>query len=33
MPLESRNHILIGNEPAWRDCFIAITRFLEETGI
>lgn len=28
--LDSRNHILLGNEPAWRDCVEAIQAFLEE---
>lgn len=33
VPLESRNHILVGDEPAWRVCFEAIGQFLAENGI
>lgn len=33
VPLESRNHILVENEPAWRECFMAVTRFLAEQEI
>ena len=31
--LESRNHILVDQEPAWQVCLGAIHRFLEENGI
>lgn len=33
VPLESRNHILVDSEPAWRDCFTAVGRFIVEKGI
>ncbi len=31
--LESRNHILLGHEPAWETCMREITRFLGEHGL
>lgn len=31
--LESRNHILVDQEPAWQVCLEAIRRFLDEQGI
>ncbi len=33
VPLDSSNHILVENEPAWRDCVDAVGRFLVENGI
>ena len=33
VPLESRNHILLDNEPAWRVCFDAVGQFVEARGI
>lgn len=33
VPLESRNHILLDREPAWRTCVDAIGQFLAERGI
>lgn len=30
VPLESRNHILLGHEPAWMDCVTEISRFIQE---
>ena len=30
VPLESSNHILLGNEPAWRHCVEAVKLFLDE---
>ncbi len=33
VPLESRNHILVDDEPAWRVCFDAVSEFLAEYGI
>lgn len=33
VPLESRNHILVEGEPAWKVCVDAITQFLDENGI
>jgi pimeloyl-ACP methyl ester carboxylesterase len=33
VPLESRNHILVDQEPAWRVCVEAIGQFLAEKGI
>ncbi|MCK0168036.1 alpha/beta fold hydrolase [Jannaschia sp. S6380] len=33
VPLESRNHILLGDEPAWRVCRAASAAFLEEHGL
>jgi len=33
VPLESRNHILVDHEPAWRVCIEAANRFLTEKGI
>lgn len=33
VPLDSRNHILVDREPAWRDCVDAIGVFLAENGI
>ncbi|WP_253913269.1 alpha/beta hydrolase [Pseudoruegeria sp. HB172150] len=33
IPLESRNHILIDSEPAWKDCVEAIGQFLLEKNI
>jgi len=32
VPLDSRNHILLGHEPAWRDCVEAVGNFLLEIG-
>jgi pimeloyl-ACP methyl ester carboxylesterase len=33
VPLESRNHVLVGDEPAWRVCVDAVAEFLAEEGI
>ncbi len=33
VPLESRNHILVDHEPAWRTCLHAVGEFLMEHGI
>ena len=33
VPLESRNHILLDDEPAWRACVDAVAQFMAETGI
>lgn len=33
VPLDSSNHILVENEPAWKDCVEAVGRFLIENGI
>ena len=33
VPLESRNHILVDHEPAWRICVGTVAQFLEERGI
>ena len=33
IPLESRNHILVDHEPAWRVCVEAVAQFLAENGI
>ncbi|MBY6003046.1 alpha/beta fold hydrolase [Salipiger bermudensis] len=33
VPLESRNHVLVGYEPAWQTCMAAIRDFLTEYGI
>jgi pimeloyl-ACP methyl ester carboxylesterase len=33
VPLESRNHILVDHEPAWRVCVEAVAQFLAEEGI
>lgn len=33
VPLESRNHILVDREPAWRTCIATVGRFLAENGI
>ena len=33
VPLESRNHILVDHEPAWRVCFETVGEFLAERGI
>lgn len=33
VPLESRNHILVDHEPAWRVCLRTVGRFFAETGI
>jgi pimeloyl-ACP methyl ester carboxylesterase len=33
VPLESRNHILVENEPAWKVCFDTVAQFLAEEGI
>lgn len=33
VPLDSRNHILLGHEPAWKVCAEAITQFLEQHGV
>ena len=30
VPLESRNHILLDDEPAWRDCIEAVTAFMAD---
>ncbi|UOM34094.1 alpha/beta hydrolase [Acuticoccus sp. I52.16.1] len=33
VPLESRNHIIVDHEPAWKVCFECIGQFLAEHGI
>lgn len=33
VPLESKNHILLGHEPAWHTCMAEMQRFLAENGI
>ena len=33
VPLESRNHVLVDYEPAWRTCMEAVRSFLAEHGI
>ena len=33
VPLESRNHILLDDEPAWRTCVEAVANFMAEKGI
>lgn len=33
VPLESRNHILVDQEPAWRVCIEAIAKFLADKGL
>ena len=33
VPLESRNHILVEYEPAWKVCFDNVAQFLSENGI
>lgn len=33
VPLESKNHILLGHEPAWTTCLDETNRFLAEHGI
>ncbi|WP_245415256.1 alpha/beta fold hydrolase [Hoeflea marina] len=33
VPLESRNHILVDREPAWRVCLGTVAQFLAEKGI
>jgi pimeloyl-ACP methyl ester carboxylesterase len=33
VPLDSRNHILVGHEPAWATCVEAIGQFLADKGI
>lgn len=33
VPLESRNHVLVDYEPAWRTCMEAVRGFLAENGI
>ncbi|MBZ8132883.1 alpha/beta hydrolase [Afifella sp. IM 167] len=33
VPLESRNHILVDDEPAWQVCFETVGRFMREKGI
>lgn len=33
LPLDSRNHILVEYEPAWKVCFDAVTQFLAEKQI
>jgi pimeloyl-ACP methyl ester carboxylesterase/DNA-binding SARP family transcriptional activator len=33
VPLESRNHILVDHEPAWRVCVETVGQFLAEKGI
>lgn len=32
VPLEGRNHILLGGEPAWERCFTECAAFLDEVG-
>ena len=32
VPLDSRNHILMGHQPTWQVCAEAITEFLQETA-
>ena len=32
VPLDSRNHILVDSEPAWRDCISSVAQFLAEIG-
>ncbi len=32
VPLDSKNHILLGHEPAWRECVERIGDFLRRTG-
>ncbi len=33
VPLESRNHVLVGDEPAWQACAVAMYEFLAEEGL
>ena len=33
VPLDSRNHVLVGYEPAWQTGMAAIRAFLKEHGI
>lgn len=33
VPLDSRNHVLVGYEPAWQTCMTAIRDFLTEHDI
>lgn len=33
VPLDSRNHIMVDREPAWKVCFKAVGRFMTEKGI
>ncbi len=33
VPLDSRNHVLVDYEPAWRTCMQAIREFLDQHGI
>ncbi len=33
VPLESRNHILVDHEPAWRTCIGTVAQFLAEKGL
>ena len=33
LPLDSQNHVLVDDEPAWRVCTEAIADFLAENGI
>jgi len=33
VPLDSRNHILVDHEPAWRVCVETVGQFLTETGL
>ena len=33
VPLESSNHVLVDNEPAWRTCIETVGAFLNEQGI
>ena len=33
VPLDSQNHVLVENEPAWRACTAHVRAFLQETGI
>ena len=33
VPLDSRNHILVDHEPAWRTCIEVVTRFMQEKNL
>ncbi|MCR8827933.1 alpha/beta hydrolase [Pseudosulfitobacter koreensis] len=33
VPLDSRNHVLVGDEPAWQVCAVAVDAFLAELGL
>lgn len=33
VPLESRNHVLVGDEPAWQACALATYEFLKDEGL